>query len=304
MRKLGQVGCITEDNRKAACLVSSSLILSSIVLMIFSVISYNANTVETMPWSISTNDQVTAKGAHGKFSMWIGLGGVKQEIEMVCLEKGGCEFSDSCSPGVGVETRNATTGHVQCRLAQHERISYSKTQRFKHDTCEHDGITRDASHDYCKHCKDSCTSSFVAVIGTLIFLPGCWYVDYTRSKAETDTNCDKFQGAVGNILGGLLTLASISSFGRFCDENLPDVVQYQGATFHLDYNLGWCYIALIVACCLFALGGCVHLLIKTPPGCWEPLGPTDETTELNEPTSDYNATDVPINDENVTSATV
>ena len=52
-------------------------------------------------------------------------------------------------------------------------------------------------------------------------------------------------------------------------------------TFDTEWDLGWCYIGLIVATFLLILDGLIHLCVKTPDKCWASLDDlADEDTSL------------------------
>ena len=119
---------------------------------------------------------------------------------------------------------------------------------------------------------------------TIVCIPFCIQSDRTRSNPDTDTNAEKFIGAICNGLGSVVTLYGLSTFAGECVSDLPTKFSVQGNHFSMTYHTGFGFYALVGAMSMLVLDGSIHLCISTPAHCWmaseDSKDPDDDSEEL------------------------
>ena len=153
-------------------------------------------------------------------------------------------------------------------------------QDFDDVKCESGVKSVGGSQNYCSACKSACTTAFITVVTTVICIPFCIQSDWHRANEESDSNTEKLLGAAGNLVGGLMTLVSLSSFRFVCVKELPSRFTYQGSSFYISYEYSRWYVALIVATTLLVMDGCIHLSMSTPERCHAEQKPTDSRASI------------------------
>jgi len=298
MRKFGKIGCMPPGLRRPAFFLSGSFIVTCLVLTCLSGVSSVVEATDSFPWSTSEGNHFeNASNMTGTLNFWIGLAGMKSQEWVTCLKVGGCIRNSPCPRYAVGElepvniTVNGNITKIGCHLAYGRTLQREGTQDYSDATCSK---VRTASpsngQHYCSDCDTASTNALVTVIMTIIFMPVCLYADYHRSSEESDDNFEKAAGALGNIVGGIMTLASITSFGADCVDQLPlHWNTPEGLIFEMSYDLGFGFDALIIATAFLIADGCIHLLTPTPERCWRDSECEDETLPLDAPQEDGSA---------------
>ena len=112
-------------------------------------------------------------------------------------------------------------------------------------------------YDYCHECKESCDSTYNAVIVSLVTSVPQLLTDIQRSTSRGDLNCQKVMGVVTGIIGTLSTLSSLSLYANGCLNNLPTT---DGLGNSIDYTYGPGFACLLLATLLKPIDVFVHLV--------------------------------------------
>lgn len=117
---------------------------------------------------------------------------------------------------------------------------------------EHDCI-----YDYCHECKDACSSTYNAVIVSLVTSVPQLLTDIQRSTRRGDLNCQKVMGVVTGIIGTLSSLSSLSLYADGCLNNLPTA---NASGDKISYTFGAGFACLLLATLLKPFDVLVHLV--------------------------------------------
>ena len=117
---------------------------------------------------------------------------------------------------------------------------------------EHDCI-----YEYCHECKDACSSTYNAVIVSLVTSVPQLLTDIQRSTRRGDLNCQKVMGVVTGIIGTLSSLSSLSLYADGCLNNLPTI---DASGDKISYTFGAGFACLLLATLLKPFDVLVHFV--------------------------------------------
>jgi len=287
MRATGKFGCIPEQHRALAFTLSAVLICTAVVLTIVSAMAIDVEMADEIPWGYGHGAFVDAnRSISGHLQLYVGLTGVQQHMSLTC-NKAKCTSPGPCGAhweGQEITVGNSTLCTFKGAISQYSRQEFSDIKCRFGGQWSGSASFKSAEERTCSKCKSTCMTSFLTVVGTAVFLPMVLYADYMRMSAERDSNCDKFQGALGNIMTGVATLFSFGNFATYCASDFPTHFAYRGASFDMSYDTGTGYVSLVVACFLVTASGIIHLCVPTPPRCWDelPCSELDPVLEMAE----------------------
>lgn len=114
----------------------------------------------------------------------------------------------------------------------------------------------------CKHAaKDEIST---AIIGLVTILPSLATI-YIRSKAETDSGCNKFAGILAGVAGCFVTLNSLSTFIDKCYDSLPTKFEVDGIVIGKgDKYIGPGFNCEVLVATVSLIVGLVHSLVPVP----------------------------------------
>lgn len=305
-RCFGRFGCLPLRHRAKFFVFSSCGLVTSVALCVLSVLSVDLSLTEDLPWSAGSG-VFSQSCITGRYAFKIGLRGFKrdltlgwstndtscQDLKQILLWPPADE-PDLVCPGtiahvsemkeskggfqIGIGTTSVQvctiTGSDMSKVVSNHNNSLTKVFEWADDKCK---THFQNTSTVCDDCKSACWTAFTCVVSSLLFLPMCIYSDFHRSRESTDSNCEKFMGAAGNIIGGFWTLASLQSFTNNCVDGLGDVHaqahdEVYASTEAGNISTSWTsevgYYALIAATILLMVDGFIHLLMPTPSCCW------------------------------------
>jgi len=308
MKLFGRCGCIPERHRYKAFVLSSIFCTASMVLCALAGLSIYTPWVSKLPFSVSNLGSFDGDDFSGVTRFYVGLRGIKMDLNMTCnsavcivpMQPGGdcpgeiIQAADFLQSGLLTVPGGSTTS---CLFKKDQIVSNTFTQIFDDVSCN-TGVEARNENDYCKRCKTACWECFLTVVLTIVCIPFCIQSDRTRSNPDTDTNAEKFIGAICNGLGSVVTLYGLSTFAGECVSDLPTKFSVQGNHFSMAYHTGFGFYALVAAMSMLVLDGSIHLCISTPAHCWmakeDSDDPDDDCEELvafnNDTTTTYDST--------------